>query len=39
MLFHGHECSMNGTISHAIYILKMLDYLANRALSTTSDKF
>ena len=39
MLLHGHECSINDKIRHAIYILKGVDYLANRALSTTLDKF
>ena len=38
MIFHGYECSMDGTIRHAIYVLKGVDSLANHSLSTLSDK-
>ena len=38
MNFHGYEFSMNGTIRHAIYVLKGEDSLANHSLSALSDK-
>ena len=36
MLFYGYECSMDGTIRHAIYVLKGAASLANHSLSTSS---
>ena len=39
MLFYGYECLMDGTIRHAIYVLKGVESLANHSLSYSSSDY